>query len=115
MLESVTDLRSFLGLLQFFQRSIPSFAKVASPLTDLTKKGSGVHKWNEGCGNAFQKLKDVITSALVLFPPDWEKLFRGHIDASHKAVGGTLTQLDEIWKYRVIAYFSKKLSPAEMN
>ena len=112
---SVTDIRSFLGLLQFFRRFIPDFAKIASPLTDLTKKGSGVHKWNEECDKSFQKLKDAITTAPVLVAPDWSKPFRGHIDASERAVGGTLTQLDENGKDRVISFFSKKLSPEEVN
>lgn len=44
--ESVTELRSLLDLLQFFRRFIPDFSKIASPLTDLTRKGSGVQKWN---------------------------------------------------------------------
>lgn len=38
----ITDIRSFLGLLQFFRRLIPNFEKFAAPLTDLTKKKSCV-------------------------------------------------------------------------
>ena len=37
---SVTEIRSFLGLIQFFRRFIPDFSKIASPLTDFTKKDS---------------------------------------------------------------------------
>lgn len=44
---SPTDIPSFFELLQIFRRFIPNFAKVAAPLTDLTKKGSGVHNWDE--------------------------------------------------------------------
>lgn len=113
--DSITDLRSFLGLLQFFRRFIPNFAKVAAPLTDLTKKDMGVHKWDEKCDDAFEKLKKYITEAPILVCPDWSKPFRGHVDASQTAVGGTLTQLDENGKDRVIAFFSKKLSDAETD
>ena len=81
----------------------------------MTKKGSGVHKWNEKCYESFQRLKDAITSAPVLVAPDWKKPFRGHIDASERAVGGTLTQLDENGRDRVISFFSKKLAPEEVN
>lgn len=113
--DSITDLRSFLGLLQFFRRFIPKFAKVAAPLTDLTKKESGLHKWNECCDDTFARLKTAITEAPILVSPDWEKPFRGHVDASQTAVGGTLTQLDENGRDRVIAFFSKKFSDAEAN
>ena len=112
---SLTDVRSFMGLLQFFRRFIKDFSKIATPLTNLTKKGSGVHNWDSECDAAFQSLKDAITSAPILVAPDWKMSFRGHIDASNIAVGGTLTQLDENGKDRVIAFFSKKLSPAEKN
>jgi len=113
--KSVTEIRSFLGLMQFFRRFVPDFSKIASPLTDLTKKGSGVHRWNEKCDESFQRLKDLITNAPILVAPDWNKPFRGHVDASNMAVGGTLTQLDGNGRDRVIAFFSKKLAPAEQN
>ena len=38
---------------------------------------------------------------------------RCHIDASQTAVGGTLTQIDENGRDRVIAFYSKILSPTE--
>jgi len=112
---SITDLRSFIGLLQFFRRFIPKFGEIAAPLTDLTKKDQGIHKWNERCTEAFERLKTSITEAPILVSPDWEKPFRGHVDASQTAIGGTLTQLDENGRDRVIAFFSKKLSDAEAN
>ena len=112
---SITDLRSFLGLLQFFRRFIPKFSGLAAPLTDLTKKDSGLSRWDERCDESFAKLKTSITEAPILVSPDWKKPFRGHVDASQTAVGGTLTQLDEHGRDRVISFFSKKLSDAEMN
>jgi len=113
--KNLTELRSFIGLLQFFRRFIRESSKTAAPLTNLTKKGSGIHNWSEKCDQAFQSLKRSITNAPVLVAPDWSKRFRGHVDSSQTAVGGTLTQLDMQGKDRVIAFFSKKLSPAEMN
>ena len=113
--KSLTDVRSFMGLLQFFRRFIKNFSGIAAPLTNLTKKDQGIQKWDSRCDEAFQKLKNAITSAPILVAPDWKKSFRGHIDASNFAVGGTLTQLDENGKDRIIAFFSRKLSSAEQN
>ncbi len=44
-----------------------------------------------------------------------KKTFRGHTDASNSTVRGTLTELDEVGKDRVIAYHSKNLSSVERN
>lgn len=113
--QSLTDVRSFIGLLQFFRRFIKDFSTLATPLTNLTKKGYGIQKWDETCDKAFESLKQAITTAPILVAPNWKKPFRGHVDASEFGVGGTLTQLDDAGRERAIAFFSKKLSPAERN
>ncbi len=112
---TLTDVRSFMGMLQFFQRFIKDFSESAAPLTNLTKKGAGIQKWDVKCDEAFESLKIAVTRAPILVSPDLEKPFRGHIDASSTAVGGTLRQLDDSGKDRVIALFSKKWSPAEQK
>ncbi len=112
---TLTDVKYFMGLLQFFRRFNKEFSKLAAHLTNLTKKDAGIQKCDVKCDEAFESFKKAITSAPILVSPDWEKLFRRHIDASITAVRGTLTQLDDSGKDRVIALFSKKLSPAEQN
>ena len=84
-----------MGLLKVFRRFIPKFSETAAPLTNLTKKGVGIDKWNSDCDAAFKKLKNSITQSPILGAPDWKKPFRGYFDASQLAVGGTLTQLDD--------------------
>ena len=59
--ETLTDVRSFVRLLQFFRRFIPKFSEIAAPLTNLTKKGVGIDKWNSDCDAAFEMLKNSIT------------------------------------------------------
>lgn len=111
--KSLTELRSFVGLLQFFRAFMKDFSKLAAPLTNLTRKGLGIRFWDVKCDTAFQHLKNALASAPILVAPDWSKLFRCHMDACQVSVGGTLTQLDENGRERVIAYFSKRLSKAE--
>ena len=103
------------GTLQFFRRFISGFSKIAAPLTNLTKKEKGIDKWDEKCAQAFDSLNEAITHAPILVSPDWKKPFTGHFDVSQLAVGGTLTKLDENGRDRVIAFYSKKLSPAEAD
>lgn len=113
--QNLTELRGFVGLLQFFRRFIRHFSHIAAPLTNLTRKGSGIRLWNDECTKAFNALKKTLCQAPVMQPPDWHKPFRCHVDASALAVGGTLTQLDTDGHDRAIAYFSKRLNPAEEN
>lgn len=112
---NLTELRGFIGLLQFFRRFIKDFSHIAAPLTNLTRKGSGIHRWDDECTLAFKSLKDLLCTSPIMQPPNWDLPFRCHIDASELAVGGTLTQLDEQGHDHAVAYFSKRLSTAEEN
>lgn len=113
--KSLTELRSFIGLLQFFRRFIRGFSCLAAPLTDLTRKSSEMHKWNHNHQIAFEHLKERLCTSPVMVPPNCTKAFRCHIDASQVAVGGTVTQQDDEGHERAIAFFSKRFSEAEEN
>ena len=63
--------RSFLGLSGYSRKFIPEFSKVASPLSDLTKKNmSKSVKWTSQYEKAFGQLKQALTKAPVLITPD---------------------------------------------
>lgn len=113
--KNITELRSFLGLVQFFRRFVKDFSKIATPLTNLTRKHSHIGNWNEECEAAFNFLKESLTSSPIMAAPDWSRPFRCHTDACQFAVGGTLTQLDDAGREHAISYFSKRLSAAEEN
>eukprot|EP00171_Calliarthron_tuberculosum_P016938 IDg16938t1 len=112
--KSITEIRSFVGLVSFFRRFIKDFSTLARPLTELTKKNKSIKNWNDQCTDSFNKLKRALTSAPVLGHVDWSLPFKGHVDASQISVGGTLTQTVN-GKEHAIAYFSRKLSPAQQN
>lgn len=119
-LTNVQEVRSFIGLAQYYRRFIPNFASIAAPLTDLTR-GTGPKKrsitWTQECQTAFDKIKMLLTSAPVLELPDMSKPFRIETDASDFGVGAVLLQPgDDINKqWHPVAYESKKLSNAEKN
>ena len=50
------DLRSFLGLANYYRKFIQGYSKKVSPLTDLLKK-EAKWEWSDECAKAFQKLK----------------------------------------------------------
>ena len=103
----VTELRSFLGLVNYYRRFIMGYSAIASPLTDLLKKNKA-WMWDEKCQAAFESLKKAVMEEPVLRLPDVTMPFELHTDASDFAIGGVLMQ-DE----HPIAFESRKLNETE--
>ncbi|WVZ77275.1 hypothetical protein U9M48_025162 [Paspalum notatum var. saurae] len=59
--ETVTEIRSFLGLAGYYRRFIKDFSKTAKPMTSLTKKNAK-YRWSSNCEEAFRTLKKMLTS-----------------------------------------------------
>ncbi|KAF7828356.1 AT-hook motif nuclear-localized protein 24-like [Senna tora] len=87
----VTELRSFLGLANYYRRFIKGYFSIASPLTDLLKKNKS-WDWDDKCQRAFEKLKQAVTEEPVLALPDYAKPFEVQTDAYDFALGGVLMQ-----------------------
>ncbi|WVZ90159.1 hypothetical protein U9M48_036486 [Paspalum notatum var. saurae] len=107
--ETVTEIRSFLGLAGYYCRFIKDFSKTAKPMTSLTKKNAK-YLWDPKCEEAFTSLKKSLTSAPVLAQPDVTKPFDVYCDASGNGLGCVLMQ-----EGRVIAYASRRLRKHEAN
>ena len=111
--QSVTEVRSFLGLASYYRRFIKSFSTIASPLTALTKKGQKF-EWSSDCQTAFETLKSRLTEAPILAYPSSNPAdkFILDTDASDSGIGGVLSQVQDGVE-RVVAYASNTLSPSE--
>ena len=96
----VTELRSFLGLVNYFQRFIKSYSAMAALLTDLLKKNRA-WDWSSKCQGAFEALKRAMTEELVLALPDFSKPYEVHTDTSDFAIRGVLMQEGHLWPMRV--------------
>ena len=123
--KTVKDVLAFLGFANFYRRMVQSFGKIALPLTELTRtKGTEHNKanksrpplaWTAACQKAFQALKDAFASDPIVQHFDYEKESHVEVDASDGVTGGILSQKDKHGILRPVAYFSKRMSPAECN
>ncbi|XP_022866215.1 uncharacterized protein LOC111386019, partial [Olea europaea var. sylvestris] len=104
---NVGEVRGFLGLAGYYRRFIEGFSKIASPMTQLTRKGTEF-VWSKKCEQSFQELKDKLISAPVLTIPDDSEGFVIYSDASKLGLGYILMQHGE-----VIAYASRQLKQYE--
>ncbi|KAL0448340.1 UNVERIFIED_CONTAM: Pol polyprotein, partial [Sesamum latifolium] len=110
---SVREIRSFLGHAGFYRRFIKDFSKIAQPLCALLQKDASF-EFDEACAKAFDKLKESLTSAPVIRPPDWSQPFEIMCDASNHAIGAVLGQ--KIGKDpHVIYYASRMLDDTQSN
>lgn len=110
---SVTEVRSFLGLANFYRKFVANAAAISARLTDLTRKDQ-VFRWGEPQQRAFDALKLAITSAPVLQLPDPDKPFVLETDASDFAMGAVLSQ-DQGNGLRPVAFESRKFGVHELN
>ncbi|TYJ97514.1 ty3-gypsy retrotransposon protein [Cucumis melo var. makuwa] len=88
---TVSEICSFLGLAGYYRRFVEDFSRIASPLTQLTRKGTPF-VWSPACESSFQELKQKLVTAPVLTVPDGSGSFVIYSDASIKGLGCVLMQ-----------------------
>jgi hypothetical protein len=71
--------------------------------------------WTEEEEKAFATLKLLLTRALVVQPPDWNREFHVFVDASDIAISNVLMQKYEKNWFRPVYYASRRLLKAERN
>jgi len=70
------DLRTFLGLVEYYRHFVPHFAEAAVPLSNLTrKKEPDKVVWSQDCETSFRKLKNALLQKPVLVVADPTKVF----------------------------------------
>jgi hypothetical protein len=112
--KQVRDIRAFIGFANFYRRFIDNFSGLVAPLIRLTRKDVNFRFDNE-CQHSFDTLKTAFTTAPILqhFDPELQCIVEA--DSSDYATGGVLSQYDAQGVLRPVAYFSKRLAPAECN
>lgn len=111
--KKLKDVRSFLGLANFYRKFILNFSMLARPLTELTKKNVKFI-WDTEQQEAFQLLKEKLISAPILRHFSDNRPIQVHTDASQFGVGAILMQEFEDGLHPV-SYASKKFSIPEQR
>ncbi len=101
--ETISHLRGFIGVTNYYSGYVLHYAELAAPLTSKLsvnkedgKKGSTKRvTWKDDEVKAFQRLKEALLEELVLFHSDPEKPFILRADASDRAIGAVLEQKRE--------------------
>lgn len=115
---TVSQLKRFLGMINFYRRFIPHAAHIQIPLleccTGNKKKDQTPIVWTEERLIAFQQCKDTLANATLLVHPVPNAPVSIEVDASAFAIGGVVHQFsNETWQ--PLAFFSKKLNPAQQK
>ena len=119
--KSTKDVRSFLGLSNYYRRFIKSYAKIARPLNELLKKHIKF-EWSTQANDAFEKLREkLITSPILAFPDlNSDEPLRLTCDASLFGSGYVLSQnqpdpvAGELTE-RAIAYGSRNFTETQQR
>lgn len=115
---NVTELRRFLGLINFQRKFIQNCSSIAKPLSKLTglpKKT--VIQWDDEMSKAFEMLKMEVTKEITLAYPNYDDKINKlelYVDASNVGAGACLTQKQN-GQFKTIGYCSMTFSDTQKN
>ena len=109
---NVSEIKSFLGMINYSSQYIQNYSTISEPLRRLTKKSESF-TWGETQQAAFDKLRSEITKAPVMafYNPVAETHLT--VDASPVGLGAILAQKSPDGKMKPIAYGSRALTDTE--
>ena len=87
------ETKKLTGMINYHYYFISNFADIASPLFKLTEIKTKFKLTGE-YQNAFDTLKSKLAFSPVMIYPYFNKPFRIHCDASGKAIGAVLSQMN---------------------
>ena len=105
---------SFIATASFYRRFIKGFAKIVQPMFNVAYAEH--FKWTQDAQDAFEEVKDIMCSDLVLRLPRQGEPFQIYSDASAGALGVVLCQIDPVdKKSHPCAYGSRKFNAGELK
>ena len=110
--QNVTQLKSFLGLINYYHRFLPNLSSVLYPLHQLLKNDTP-WEWDDGCERSFEEVKKQLASKNILVPYDPNLPIRLASDASAYGVGAVLSHIMPDGSEKPIAFASKSLAKSQ--
>ena len=89
--QNVCEIRSFLDLAGYYRRFVEGFSRFAAPLTRLTQLGVRF-EWIDACEEAFQLLKERLTTSPILVVPTGGVRYVVYTNVSRLGLGCVLMQ-----------------------
>ena len=108
--KTITELRSFIGMVNFYRAFWKRHADIMAPLTALSGRSKGKLVPTPELIAAFNKVKRVIGEQVLLAFPDPNIPYDIYTDASDYQLGAVITQ-----NKQPVAFFSRKLSSAQLK
>ena len=108
---SFTELKAFLGMVNYYGKFIPMNADLLAPLYALLKEKN--FYWNQHHEEAFKKIKEELISDRYLTHYDPTLPIKLVCDASNVGIGGVLLHVFPDGSERPISFASRVLQPAE--
>lgn len=111
---NVSEVRSFIGMVNYYHKFLPNIAEVLHPLYELTEKHKRFN-WNQNCEKAFNTAKELIISDSVLVHYDPDLPIVLHTDASSYGLACVMSHKMPDGTEKPIMFLSRSLSKAEKN
>jgi hypothetical protein len=111
---NISELRSFLGMVNYYGNFLPNLATTLSPLYHLLRQTTAWH-WGPKQTKAFQKVRNLLKSSQVLTHCDDQLPLLLECDASPYGLGAVLSHIMPDGSERPVCFASRTLSKAEQN
>ena len=111
---NVTELKSFLGLVNYYQKFLPNLSTLLAPLHSLLRKNSRWN-WSTEHSEAFMQVQNLLQSSSLLVHYDNKKPLLLACDASPYGIGAVLSHRMDDGNERPVTFISRTLAPAEKN
>lgn len=109
---NVSQLRAFLGLINYYGKFLPNLSSTLAPLYALLNKKAN-WSWGTEQAEAFKTAKSLLQTDAVLAHFDPKKKLVLECDASPYGIGAVLSQVDDNGSEKPVAFASRTLTSAE--